>query len=180
MGCDIHGFIEIMFEGKWTYAGRLEGDRNYTWFAVVADVRRAGIAGDQDWHDRGLPEDLTPYVDRCYGNREHTDWHSATYLSLEELGECWKLYAEIREKESIEEGDSQLKHTLQDAEKGYVHPVQRMRDSRWQTDREELPDYNNMVTQLGYLFAFNKEAKFTTDYDERLMTDVRIIIWFDN
>ena len=104
MGCDIHMYVEYSRTGKeendWICGDyfrvdnplaetpfikriALHGDRNYSLFAVLADVRNSQLI-DYISEPRGLPYDATEYVKREYsawGN----DAHSCSYFTLREL-----------------------------------------------------------------------------------------------
>lgn len=88
MGTDIHTAIEVRRDGEWTYQGPFPSCydkatdswdwdkdyecRNYTWFAVLADVRNGfGFAGvyrheplEPIAPGRGIPKDCSPVVKR--------------------------------------------------------------------------------------------------------------------
>lgn len=101
MGCDIHCWAEIKKEHGWhpvlgdAFAGlgKWYGDspfecRDYTLFSYLADVRNSHGAWTKPIDEpRGLPEDVSPYVqeqsDEC-----GVDGHSHSYLSLRELEAC--------------------------------------------------------------------------------------------
>jgi hypothetical protein len=112
MGCDIHFYVEVKRNGRWTYhpveekyeAGGRESDfqdwardplfvdRNYELFAILADVRndersRGTNAGDAYVPiapPRDLPEDLTAEV-RAKAEAMEGDAHSHSWLLLSEL-----------------------------------------------------------------------------------------------
>lgn len=102
MGCDIHTHVEVKHGGKW-YCGdyfhmiepsknQIEpeyrivevcGDRNYTLFATLANVRNYGNTAYID-EPRGLPTNASDFVKNDY---ESCDWwaHSCSYVTLKEL-----------------------------------------------------------------------------------------------
>lgn len=102
MGCDIHTHVEFRRDCRenWQCGDyfatinpldpdakyviqELCGDRNYSLFAVLANVRNDG---SHDYIDkpRGLPDDATEFVKQDY---EDFGWdaHSCSYLTLREL-----------------------------------------------------------------------------------------------
>lgn len=102
MGCDIHMHVEYKLDTKkqWccgdyfrlNYLGRITPDytrvdffdtRNYTLFAVLANVRNYGHTEYVD-DPRGLPDDLSDYVRYAYETWQF-DAHSCSYLTLKEL-----------------------------------------------------------------------------------------------
>jgi hypothetical protein len=94
MGCDIHAYVEQR-EGEgcpWEYAGELDIWRNYTLFAVLADVRNGWSFAGYDLGDavvpiskpRGLPEDVTDVVKNESGGWG-CDGHSYSYASFREI-----------------------------------------------------------------------------------------------
>lgn len=104
MGCDIHMYVEYKITSRDDAIWRcgdyfkvrnplseelnlkrvaLYGNRNYTLFAVLADVRNSDYL-DYIAEPKGLPHDATEYVKREYrawGN----DAHSCSYFALREL-----------------------------------------------------------------------------------------------
>jgi hypothetical protein len=108
MGCDIHLFVEKKVEGSWVAADKWEkdkyggnslrvdnsfyDDRNYSLFAILADVRNgSGFAGC-DLGDgfnpiskpKGLPKDVCHLI-----GKEFAEWgcdgHSCSWHTLEDL-----------------------------------------------------------------------------------------------
>jgi hypothetical protein len=58
-------------------------ERNYHLFSVLADVRGSGIAISRP---RGVPEDASPeYKKIARFGEKHSDWHSHSYFTLQEL-----------------------------------------------------------------------------------------------
>lgn len=112
MGCDIHTHVEFRrghrdgSKCKWQcgdYFSTIDpldpdakfviqelcGDRNYSLFAVLADVRNDGY--DYIDEPRGLPDDVTEFVKKDY---ETWGWdaHSCSYFTLRELIEYHDEY----------------------------------------------------------------------------------------
>ena len=110
MGCDIHSMIEVRVEGTWvtatTFAEKEEGndstwfhpidepvgDRNYSLFAILADVRNGhGFAGIDtgDGYEpmskpRGVPGDASPEF-KQWCEDWGLDGHSHTHHSLSDF-----------------------------------------------------------------------------------------------
>jgi len=93
MGCDIHAFIEekVGNSDRYECIAQLFLERNYTLFALLADVR------NNCNHEKllipisepkGLPKDLSWRVRDAYQKWED-DTHSCTYLSLAEIGKTY-------------------------------------------------------------------------------------------
>ena len=107
MGCDIHLHVETQSKNGWETADKWKksdgglhvdyddifyADRNYTLFALLADVRNGyGVAGCDTGNPvqpiadpKGLPNDVCQQVRDeyiCWGS----DAHSASWLTLQEL-----------------------------------------------------------------------------------------------
>lgn len=107
MGCDIHMHVEYKDRtGKWACGdyfsldpdSTLEnprydlqefyGGRNYGLFSILADVRNYDNIEPIE-NPRGLPEDISEFVKRCYKH-----WvmvaHSFSYFTLQELIDFYK------------------------------------------------------------------------------------------
>lgn len=99
MGCDIHGVFQVKYsDGKWRTEDKIENDRNYKLFAILANVRNgfefAGIKTNEPiphiQEQRGLPKDFK--VDDNYGEthewRGEEIWmgdHSYGWLNFDEI-----------------------------------------------------------------------------------------------
>jgi hypothetical protein len=83
MGCDIHCFAEVRYKGKWQFAGEVTMDRHYDIFSKMANVRNEEDSGIEPISlPRGVPcdaDDLTKLI------MEYEDYHSRSYLSLNEM-----------------------------------------------------------------------------------------------
>ncbi len=113
MGCDIHLFVEKrnLVSGKWESVPEPPVSRNYSLFAILADVRNHfGFAG-VDLGDpynviappRGLPADVSRLV-----RREFKSWglnaHTPSWFTLEELLNFdWTQLVECRRRLSFEQ-----------------------------------------------------------------------------
>jgi len=96
MGCDIHPYICRWTEEKgfnhFSYE-QLDFGRNYVIFGLMAGVR-----GDKQlFEPRGLPDDLpsaVQFASEYYGD----DWHTPSWLNVDELREVRNAY--VRHMES--------------------------------------------------------------------------------
>lgn len=82
MGCDIHGTIEKLVDGRWELITRLDSDcpmagRNYAAFAALAGVRGPGPEPE------GFPEDASVCT-RIFREQICSDGHSDSHLPLAE------------------------------------------------------------------------------------------------
>lgn len=105
MGCDIHAFVEAKRFGDWRHVYRPEKeagswidnyyfptDRDYDWFAVLANVRNGyGFAGCDTGDGfipiadpKGLPEDVSVMV-KAESDKWDSDGHSHSWITLKEL-----------------------------------------------------------------------------------------------
>ena len=164
MGCDIHIYVERRGNKKWhscdyfvpniNYNGtnseysRVEtcGDRNYSLFATLANVRNYGNT-DFICEPKGFPDDASEYVKHEYESDD--SWaHSCSYLTLQELINFQ------REKHP-------LKH------RGMISPeAQRLLD-----ENGVLPDsWCQGTNQVGYEF---REWEENIDILEPLINDLK-------
>lgn len=114
MGCDIHTHVEIRSD-RWGrrqidwrcgdyfsvidpldpdakyVVQEVHGNRNYSLFAVLADVRNDGSLDYID-EPRGLPDDVTEFVKEDYDGWGW-DAHSCSYFTLRELIEYHNEHA---------------------------------------------------------------------------------------
>lgn len=140
MGCDIHLFVEVRKDGKWTsadkwsneygdrvsvaYKDRFYSGRNYDLFGILADVRNGhGFAG-VDTGDgfvpicepKGLPSDVTKEV-----SDESASWgadgHSHSYFTVQELLDYdWTQVANHRGIVSPEEFEKWSRYRREEGE----------------------------------------------------------------
>jgi len=85
MGCDLHGFVERKNEmGQWEYApGFHPFDwRSYRLYGWLAGVRNYSAVTPLS-KPRGLPGDASASLKEKYNDDD--DYHSASWVSLEEL-----------------------------------------------------------------------------------------------
>lgn len=86
MGCDIHGSVEKLIDGKWVMVDRLRDKarvRNYTRFAKLAGVRGEGPPA------RGLPTDISESTE-LHVNEWGGDGHSHSYLDIDAAANIFK------------------------------------------------------------------------------------------
>jgi hypothetical protein len=88
MGCDIQLHTEVKINGQWHHYGAPSVDRNYTLFALLANVRN-DEPGDK-WYvtpisePRGLPADATALT-KFDSDRWGLDGHSHSWINAEEI-----------------------------------------------------------------------------------------------
>lgn len=98
MGCDIHIVVEGKKKGKDRWIGIYCTDflkfkavpiseRNYEFFAEIASVR--GTSKSRKY-PQNLPEDISDLAWAQYMTAP-TDYHSASYMSLDSMVVCWLL-----------------------------------------------------------------------------------------
>lgn len=104
MGCDIHEFVEIKVNGQWVYAGKIIIYRDYALFGVLAGVRDHDI--DPVAEAKGIPSDMSKglifilgrgkfnTVEEIEQNIQYDDYHSHSYLSMEEIYDAQEIYQE--------------------------------------------------------------------------------------
>ncbi len=100
MGCDIHLHVEVNIDGKWEHFHAPFIWRNYTLFAMMADVRNYEHI-DPISKPRGFPEDIS-YISRKHFEMYERDYHSASWLSGEEYRKLANQYSEMVRKEGNE------------------------------------------------------------------------------
>jgi len=85
MGCDIHGFIEVLEYHGWETIISLDLflNRNYKMFGILADVRN-NLGFTPIAPGRGLPYDAS-YWTRAKYEKWEADAHSATWMTLQEM-----------------------------------------------------------------------------------------------
>lgn len=94
MGCDIHAFVELKDKfGNWHTYSQPKIDRNYSLFEKMAGVR--GEVQDAIAPPRGLPSQCSLIV---VALSDRPDWHSHSWLSLNEMIELEAWYKEERSR----------------------------------------------------------------------------------
>lgn len=92
MGCDIHAHIEIQVNDEWHYYASVEFERNYDLFALMAGVRNYS-AVTPIAQPRGLPQNSS-FMTKMHENRIHTDAHTHSWLSSNEMDVLWEWIKE--------------------------------------------------------------------------------------
>lgn len=208
MGCDIHCYIEYRSrdkndeDKKWrSFGGRINPDRNYLMFWLMADVRGYGNSGL--FKPKGLPEGLSYSAEednliyitddkKCEcgecgcvsaekaakwvksGSSEykynsegkitwvtHPDWHSHSWLSLEEFRQVLEAYKveEQKEWEELEKGRLELLNSVEESK----------RSDSW----VNVPCKHNLAVKYQAIEAVM--SRF-----EELGYESRLVFWFDN
>lgn len=95
MGCDIHTIIQIKKQNKWETLLKEEiaefDDRNYTTFAVLANVRNSFNL--KHFEVKGLPTDMESHLIKFSEEEDDVldfdceDYHSHNYITLKEFKE---------------------------------------------------------------------------------------------
>lgn len=85
MGCDIHDVLQVNKNGKWdTIAFDMFNNRNYSLFALLADVRNGESSPIKPISEqKGLPSDFE--IDDEYHGRHWMGEHSFSFYTLAEL-----------------------------------------------------------------------------------------------
>jgi hypothetical protein len=176
MGCDIHLFIEkrLRKNDPWQLDEHHEieredygeGDfheslsecnatgRNYEMFSHMACVRGTGL-----YEAKGMPKDSDPVLMKFSEyDSDRTDWHSHSWLTLDELKEC------IREC-----GGSLIDSDRTDA---YF-------DGDW---NNSPPDYTTIYRYCKKWLDEQLVEKMLLDNENRndIEPEIRIVFWFDN
>ncbi|NBB79925.1 MAG: hypothetical protein GVY36_10840 [Verrucomicrobia bacterium] len=102
MGCDIHPYICRWTEDEgfenFSYE-QLDFARNYVIFGLMAGIR----GNEQLFEPRGLPDDLPSAVQFAFEyNRD--DWHTPSWLKIDELREVRDVYVRHMEKSGKRRG----------------------------------------------------------------------------
>lgn len=84
MGCNIHLHVEIKVDAVWLHYNHPRIEKNYALFAKMADIRNSDNEIDPISEPKGLPIALseTTRLDHSYG---HQDWHSMSWLGIDEI-----------------------------------------------------------------------------------------------
>ena len=91
----------MLIDGEWVYAGKLIGQRDYLSFGIMAGVRRLDV-DCITIEPRGFPEDASAVLQQIAGydgGDDFGDYHSHSYLSLEEIYEARDRYKEEESEE---------------------------------------------------------------------------------
>ena len=203
MGCDIHIYVERKIGNKWYDCDyfvpnvnsiynsdfvrvELFGDRNYSLFATLANVRNYGNT-EYISEPKGLPNDVSDYVDSEYDSW-FCDAHSASHLTLQELIDFQ------REKHPLKHR-GMLSPTQQEQFDHYGilpdHWCQGTNQSgfefrEWEEDIDVLEPIidglKRLADQLNIIYSWGWDSE-NTDIREsayRAAANIRIVFWFDN
>lgn len=203
MGCDIHVYTEFKpwygkREGEWFSADNyrlnpsfdeedkyeskmnvvpIYGERNYTLFSILADVRNYG-ENEPISEPRGLPEDCCPEIKKESDSWE-VDGHSHSYFTLKELMDYQKNHPLIQYQGYVTgEASANL-------DKG-IFPTEYWQDGnitgqvwrKWKKPNDAMQPLIDALIErekeLFWIFSDKPEAI------EGHANDIRIVFWFDN
>ena len=166
MGCDIHGFWEFKTpDGAWIAFERINDARSYTWFGIIAGVRRP--SGNLETAERGVPADCSnawrQFVD-AWGR----DLHSHTWLTPAEVRQANRdLFLSYR-KEDGEETDPEDLWSADNYHETIPVPQRNV-------SRIFLPGPENRYKEMAWTGTL---AEIIGDQD--LSDKIRMVIAFDN
>lgn len=101
----------MKINGVWLYAGGISVRRDYLLFGLLADVRNDdGAVECITESNREIPENASDFVNEIY-ERGEPDYHSASYLTWDELLEAKKIY-EKEAQQDFPESIMSLKNVL--------------------------------------------------------------------
>lgn len=95
MGCDIHGWVEVKYKGKWYAYDKISSDRSYTLFGFIAGVRDEAVKPVS--LPKGIPVDASIIVKKEVLSLG-VDGHSHTWLSMGEMQEVYNRFKANLEK----------------------------------------------------------------------------------
>lgn len=164
MGCDIHLHTERKIKGSWVNLhSDLGVDRNYTLFAILADVRNYGENVPIN-SPKGVPTDASKEYLQSVEDMD-TDGHSHSYLTLQEILDYLP--------------EAQVKYT------GMISQEQSD-----QLDTGVLPtSWCRSTNATGFLYRewYDSESSLVDLVDNMKLlqcdvpdTDIRIVFYFDN
>lgn len=205
MGCDIHIHVEYRRNvngkktwvcGDYLYANPYRGeegetdyclvdfcgDRNYSRFATLANVRNYG---DTPYIDkpRGLPDDVTKDVKK-YSDNWGIDGHSHSYFTLKELIDYQENIKPLKFRGMIspdaQEQFDKYKVLPNTWCQGTNQDGWEFRD--WETENMTLipliDELKKRADELYVIYDFLWEDNPQKAYE--LSDDIRIVFWFDN
>ena len=85
MGCDIHTYTEVKYNGEWVLLTQGHVRRSYVLFTCMAGVR--GDKEDVLFEPRGLPEDISVGT-RMFRQYDGSEAHTFSWLTQDELKQC--------------------------------------------------------------------------------------------
>lgn len=94
MGCDIHLYTEVKVQGQWYCYGHPNVPRNYSLFALMADVRNENGELHPISKPKGLPIDMS--IVTAAADEYCPDGHSHSWLSAQELVKLEDAWLKIK------------------------------------------------------------------------------------
>lgn len=190
MGCDCHFWVEVRDRKtkQWFVYKKADNPRNYMWFSIIAGVR----GNDKfDWHDRGLPGDISHVVTNEYKGWK-MDAHSMTWLSYKEVAECMKIYMEreieglldddfkkTRNALNLIEGKSKIEQYNALIKKKKTKNVFESLDIPLHIPEQDTFDFFAFI--VGDAIENGNKSLFYLDRDESIWyDDIRFVGFFDN
>jgi hypothetical protein len=87
VGCDIHGWVEVIDNGKWIAVKALKDrQRNYRRFALLAGVR--DYQEESQARPKGIPDDISDTAK--YDIKQwNSDGHSHSYIALKDAAKIF-------------------------------------------------------------------------------------------
>jgi hypothetical protein len=218
MGCDIHFYVEFKRNGRWqsadkwrfddeyadvSYTNCFYGERNYSLFAILANVRNGYGFGGVDTGDgfvpidkpRGLPHDVTNQIKES-SDRWDCDGHNHSWFTLQEILEYdWTRVTKKRGVLTLKEYD----HWRRSAKKRGESPESYAAEV-WSKDAcivsehkaDEIlhsistSNYEKIYVRCEWEVAYHKCCyEFWWNTIPRMLAlgkpeDVRCVFWFDN
>ena len=197
MGCDIHMYVEyktsINGEMKWLNGDywklnkyhadegekkfelvELCGDRDYTLFGMLADVRRHD--NEPISQPKGLPRDISETV-----SGENYEWgsdgHSHSYIDLAELKKYMSKVPTIKysgmispeQSKKLDEGIVPTEWWVRTNQADYVN-------REWETENKPIKNLINLMEDRKNELFWLRRDKERPEFDEK----IRIVFWFDN
>lgn len=205
MGCDIHLYTEakrtVNNELKWVNVDnwrinpyydktnpdgesklRLEsvyGERNYSLFSILANVRNHDERNQFICEPKGLPEDISEPTKQA-AEAWDGDGHSHSYFTLKELKDYVKTMPKIKQCGLVSKEEAKLLDDEVSTPTSWCKWASNEFNLVW---REWEVDYNPLTKLIDAIderkrdefWIFNKE----NDKGER-DEEIRIVFWFDN
>ncbi len=200
MGCDIHLYVEYkktvkdvkkwlngdyfkfnpyhkVYDNEHPY-NRIElyGDRNYGLFSTLAGVRDYTEGMTPVSEPKGLPHDVTEYV-----QSESTQWgsdgHTHSWLTLKELKDYQAIGAKLKRTGLLSP------EQLLDFDKGILPQSWCQGTNQPGYERREWEEENNTLVPLIKKLQQRAHELMQYDWEEyKIENDenVRIVFWFDN
>lgn len=204
MGCDIHLYLERLYDGKWVnidywqynrYYNEAEPDssepkmyhvgayqgRNYELFSILAGVRNYG-RNKPIKQPRGLPVDISSVTKEGYGDGSYL--HTPSWYTMKELYDYYNKHSKtkcrgmlnVEQRKELADGIIPNEWCQGTNQTGYEF-------AEWEVD-------NELKCLLDPLKARLKDELYFTycdDDDPRILetimkegNNIRIVFWFDN